>query len=231
MKLTRTLLTALLLAPLAAVHAADHATSIHEPFDTPFDAKRFLTPIPNKNTEVRDGSLWTRGSSGGKYPPMVYLTVQGKDLTISFRYRHLAKGGWLWFFVDGDDGFGSEEHMLRVKLLRDGVQLQIDAHSKDANHPMRQNTGRPADPKSGAYRLNEILPLEKVDLTANPWREVKLVFHGEEVTITVDGKTWSKTLKRANFNAAKRKLLWMQNGGNQGIELDDIHVTPTSPQP
>ncbi len=204
--------------------------SIHETFETPFDAMRFLTPIPNKNTEVRDGVLWTRGSSGGKYPPMVYLPVQGRDLTISFRYRHLAAGGMLWFFVDGDDGFGSEDHMLRVKLLRDGVQLQIDAHSKDANHPMRQNTDRPADPKSGAYRLNEILPLEKVDLTANAWREVKLVFHGEEVIITLDGTTWAKTLKRANFNAAKRKLLWMQNGGNQGIELDDIHVTPTITQ-
>jgi len=96
---------------------------------------------------------------------------------------------------------------------------------------MRQNNGRPADKKSGAYRLNEILPLEKVDLTANSWREVKLVFHGEKVSITVDDKTWSKTLQRANFNAGKRKLLWMQNGGQQGIELDDIHVTPTSPKP
>lgn len=205
--------------------------SIHETFDTPFDATRFLTPIPNKNTEVRDGVLWTRGSSGGKYPPMVYLPVQGKDLTISFRYRHLGAGGMLWFFVDGDDGYGSEDHMLRVKLLRDGVQLQVDAHSKDANHPMRQNTGRPADPKSGAYRLNEFLPLEKVDLTANTWREVKLVFHGEEAIITLDGKTWSKTLKRANFNAAKRKLLWMQNGGSEGLELDDIRVTPTITKP
>jgi len=219
------LLTALLLAPPAPLHAAEPAPSIHETFDAPFDATRFLTPIPNKNTEVRDGVLWTRGSSGGKYPPMVYLPVQGRDLTISFRYRHLAAGGWLWFFVDGDDGFGSEDHMLRVKLLRDGVQLQVDAHSKDANHPMRQNTGRPADPKSGAYRLNEILPLEKVDLTANLWREVKLVFRGDEVIIKLDGTTWSKTLKRANFNAAKRKLLWMQNGGNQGIELDEIRVT------
>jgi hypothetical protein len=221
---------ALLLAPLAVLHGAEPAVSIHEAFDTKFDAARFLTPIPNKNTEVRDGVLWTRGSSGGKYPPMVYLPVQGKDLTISFRYRHLAAGGWLWFFVDGDDGFGSEDHMLRVKLLRDGVQLQVDAHSKDPNHLMRQNTGRPADPKSGAYRLNEFLPLEKVDLTANTWREVKLVFHGEEILITLDDKAWSHTLKRANFNIAKRKLLWMQNGGNQGLELDDIHVTPTITQ-
>jgi hypothetical protein len=225
MKLT--LPTALFLAPLAALHAAEPAPSIHETFDIKFNATRFLTPIPNKNTEVRNGVLWTRGSSGGKYPPMVYFPVQGKNLTISFRYRHLAAGGSLWFFVDGDDGFGSEDHMLRVKLLRDGVQLQVDAHSKDANHPMRQNTGRPADPKSGAYRLNEFLPIEKVDLTANIWREVKLVFRGEEVIISLDGETWSKTLKRANFDVAKRKLLWMQNGGNQGIELDDIHITPT----
>jgi len=103
-----TLLTTLLLAPLLVLNAAEPAPSIHETFDAPFDAKRFLTPIPNKNTEVRDGVLWTRGSSGGKYPPMVYLPVQGKDLTISFRYRHLGAGGMIWFFVDGDDGFGSE---------------------------------------------------------------------------------------------------------------------------
>ena len=119
--------------------------------------------------------------------------------------------------------------MLRVKLLREGVQLQVDAHSKDANHPLRQGNGRPPDKKSGAYRLNEILPLEKVDLTANTWREVKLIFRGEEVIITLGGQTWSKTLKRANFNAAKRQLLWMQNGGEVGIELDDIQVTSTAP--
>lgn len=231
MKPSFAVLSVLLLAPLAALRAAEPASSIHETFDARFDPTRFLTPIPNKNTEVRDGVLWTRGSSGGKYPPMVYLPVQGKDLTMSFRYRHLAAGGWLWFFVDGDDGYGSEDHMLRVKLLRGGVQLQVDAHSKDANHPMRQNTGRPADPKSGAYRLNEFLPLDEVDLTANRWHEVKLVFRGEEVIITLDGDTWAKTLKRASFDAAKRKLLWMQNGGSQGIELDDIHITPTVTKP
>ncbi|MBL9114448.1 MAG: hypothetical protein JNJ83_05525 [Verrucomicrobiaceae bacterium] len=121
-------------------HAAE---PFRETFGPEFDAKRFLTPILNKNTSVRDGVLWTRGSSGGKYPPMVYLPVEGKDLTISFRYRHLAEGGWLWFFVDGDDGFGSEDHMLRVKLLREGIQLEVDAHSKDPNHPLRQNSRAP----------------------------------------------------------------------------------------
>ena len=204
------------------------AEPIRETFGPEFDAKRFLTPIPNKNTSVRDGVLWTHGSSGGKYPPMVYLPVEGKDLTISFRYRHLAAGGWLWFFVDGEDGFGSEDHMLRVKLLREGIQLEVDAHSKDPNHPLRQNSRAP-DKKSGAYRLNEILSLEKVDLSANTWRDVTLVFRGEEVQITLDGQTWSKTLTRPNFNAAKHKLLWMQNGGEAGIKLDDIQVSPTAP--
>jgi hypothetical protein len=219
----RRLLPALLL--LSATFAAE---PICEAFGPEFDAKRFLTPIPNKNTSVRDGVLWTHGSSGGKYPPMVYLPVEGKDLSISFRYRHLAVGGWLWFFVDGEDGFGSEDHMLRVKLLREGVQLEVDAHSKDPNHPLRQNSRAP-DKKSGAYRLNEFLPLEKVDLSANTWRTVKLVFRGEEVQITLDDKTWSRTLTRPNFNAGKKKLLWMQNGGEAGIELDDIVVTPTMP--
>lgn len=216
------------LPALLLLSASFAAEPIRETFGPEFDAKRFLTPIPNKNTSVRDGVLWTRGSSGGKYPPMVYLPVEGKDLTISFRYRHLAAGGWLWFFVDGEDGFGSEDHMLRVKLLREGIQLEVDAHSKDPKHPLRQNNRAP-DKKSGAYRLNEVFPLEKVDLSTNTWRTVKLVFRGEEVQIMLDGQTWSKTLTRSNFNAGKKKLLWMQHGGEAGIELDDIVVSPTMP--
>lgn len=201
----------------------------HENFDGDFDPGRFLTPIPNKNTSIRDGALWTRGASGGKYPPMVYLPVQGTDLTISFRYRHLGEGGWLWFFVDGDDGFGSVDHMLRVKLLRDGVQLQVDSHSLDANDPMRQKSERPADPVSHAYRLNEFLPMEKVDLSGSGWRKVQLIFKGETVIVNLDDKIWSRTLSRPCFNAAKRKLLWMQNGGEAGLEIDDITITPTDP--
>lgn len=225
------LFLAALLVTLSALQAADpEPSAIHETFGADFNAAHFITPVPNKNTEVRDGVLWTHGSSGGKYPPMVYLGVEGTDLTISFRYRHLGDGGMLWFFVDGDDGFGSEDHMLRVKLLRNAVQLEVDSHSKDEHHPLRQNS-RPADKVSGAYRLNEFLPVEKVDLARNVWREVKLVFLGEQVTISVDGGLWSKTLNRANFNAGKRKLLWMQNGGEKGIELDDIHVTATAPHP
>ena len=134
--------------------------------------------------------------------------------------------------VDGDDGYGGVDHMLRVKLLRDAVQLQVDAHSRDADHPLRQKPERPADPVSGAYRLNEFLPLEKVTmLPEGTWREVQLMFRGESVLITVDKTTWHQELKRPGFNAAKRKLLWMQNGGEQGIELDDIRVAPTSDAP
>jgi arylsulfatase A-like enzyme len=198
--------------------------SFSETFDE-FDPARFQTKIPNGNTQVRDGVLWTRGESGGKYPPMVYLGVEGKDLEISFRYRHLEDGGMVWFFVDGDDGFGSVDHMLRVKLNRTGVQLQIDSHSLDPNHPDRQNNGRPADRVSGAYRLNKKLPQEDVDLSANVWRQVKVVFQGDTVTISVDGEQWSTTLKQACFNATKRKLLWMQKGGEKGIEIDDVKVT------
>ena len=74
--------------------------------------------------------------------------------------------------------------------------------------------------------MNEILPKEPVDLGANDWREVKLVFRGDEAGLSVDGDRWQKTMKRANFNAAKRKLLWMQNGGVNGIEIDDVRVEP-----
>jgi len=213
------------LACLASLALAEPPLkTFHEDFGPAFDARRFTTPIPNKNSEVRDGVLWTRGSSGGKYPPMVYLPVAGRNMSLSFRYRHLSDGGWLWFFVDGDDGFGSVDHMLRVKLLRDGVQLQIDSHSKDPHHPQRQKQERPADPVSGAFRLNEFFPLEKADLSANTWRTVKLDFQGETVAISVDGALWSRSLVNPCFNQAKQKLLWMQNGGNAGIEIDDIHV-------
>ncbi|MBL6764101.1 MAG: hypothetical protein ISQ14_04030 [Verrucomicrobiae bacterium] len=228
MKPTPALLTALLLAPLDASHAADsprETFSVREDFGAGFDAKRFLTPIPNKNTIIRDGVMWTHGSSGGKYPPMVYLALAGKDLTMSFRYRHLGNGGMLWLFVDGDDGHGSVDHMLRVKILRNSVVLEVDAHSPDPKHPLRQNS-RPADPVSKVYRTNEYFPPEKVDLSANTWRTVKLVFNGDTVDMSVDGH-WSRRLTRANFDAQKRKLLWMQNGGEAGIEIDDVIVTPT----
>ncbi len=228
MKHTLTLLAALLLGPLALLHAADplpETFSVSEDFGTGFDAKKFLTPIPNKNTIIRDGVMWTHGSSGGNYPPMVYLALDGKDLTMSFRYRHLGAGGNLWLFVDGDDGYGSVDHTLRVKLLRNAVVLEVDAHSPDPQHPLRQNT-READAVSKVYRKNEFLKPEKVDLSANAWRTVKLVFKGDTVDISVDG-IWSRQLTRANFNATKRKLLWMQNGGEEGIEIDDVVVQPT----
>jgi len=220
----RPILGLILLLPLALVGSTE-TFSVSEDFGSTFDAKKFITPIPNKNTSIRDGVMWTHGASGGKYPPMVYLALAGKDLTMSFRYRHLDKGGMLWLFVDGDDGYGSVDHMLRVRLNRDSVVLEVDAHSLDPKHPLRQNTREP-DPVSKAYRTNEHFPAEKVDLADNEWRSVKLVFKGDTVDISVDGK-WKQTLKRPNFDATKRKLLWMQNGGEKGIEIDDVVVTPT----
>lgn len=197
---------------------------LSESFGPDFDPSVFLTKIPNTNTRVRSGVLWTRGESGGKYPPMVSLNVDGCDLKISFRYRHLEEGGMIWFFVDGDDGFGSVDHMLRMKLTRTGIQLQIDAHSLDADHPERQNKSRPADAVSGAYRLNKKFPQEDVDLRESRWHEVTIHFHGEEVAMTLDDKAWTKTLTHPSFQQRKQKLLWMQKGGEKGIELDDIHV-------
>ena len=217
--------TALLSALLLVGCATPETFSVREDFGPDFGAKKFLTPIPNKNTSIRDGVMWTRGSSGGKYPPMVYLALAGKDLTMSFRYRHLEKGGMLWLFVDGDDGYGSVDHMLRVRLNRDSVVLEVDAHTLDPKHPLRQNTRAP-DPVSKAYRTNEHFPAEKVDLSANEWRTVKLAFRGDTVDMSIDGQ-WTRTLQRPNFDATKRKLLWMQNGGAAGIEIDDVVVTPT----
>ncbi len=224
----RTRLAALVTGLVAAGAAADERVSnISENFE-PINLAHFSHPIPNQYTEVRNGVLWTRGSTGTAYPPMVFMPIEGKDLSISFRYRHLGDGGWLWFFVDGDDRHGSVDHLLRVKLLRDQIQLQVDAHSFDPEHPLRQKR-READPVSKTYRLNEILPPHRIDLTSDDWRTVTVVFHGEQAVISVDGGAWTETLTRPDFDAGKRKLLWMQNGGDKGIEIDDIRVTASLP--
>jgi hypothetical protein len=216
------------LLPVLVLAADENVTDFHETFE-PIELKRFLGPIPNKYTEVRDGVLWTRGSTGTPYPPMVFMPVEGKDLAISFRYRHLGDGGWLWFFVDGDDGYGSVDHLLRIKLLRDHIQLEVDGHSLDPDHPLRQKR-KEADPVSKAYRLNELLPPHKIDLAKSEWHTVMAEFHGDEVVMTLDGEKWKETLKRPYFDARKRKLLFMQNGGDAGIEIDDIRVSKAKPR-
>ncbi len=202
--------------------ATSETFSVHEDFGPAFDTKKFLTAIPNKNTSIRDGVMWTRGASGSKYPPMVYLALAGKDLTISFRYRHLGKGGMLWVFVDGDDGHGGTDHMLRIRLNRDSVVLEVDAHTFDPRHPLRQKNFPPL-PVSGSLRTNEFFAPEKVDLSANEWRTVRIIFKGDTADLSVDGK-WTRQLRRPNFDAPKRKLLWMQDGGEHGIEIDDVIV-------
>jgi len=58
---------------------------------------------------------------------------------------------------------------------------------------------------------------------------VKLVFCGEEVFIIVDGQTWSKTLTRPTSTPPSAIILWMQNGGESGVEQDDIQGTETTP--
>ncbi|MEZ6078915.1 MAG: hypothetical protein R3C56_25560 [Pirellulaceae bacterium] len=59
---------------------------------------------------------------------------------------------------------------------------------------------------------------------------MRVVFVGEQADISVDGGTWTQTLSRPCFNAAKRKLMWMQKGGEKGIEVDDIRVSPSAPR-
>ncbi|HRQ90827.1 MAG TPA: hypothetical protein PLA50_18705, partial [Bacteroidia bacterium] len=102
--------------------------------------------------------------------------------------------------------------------------LQVDGHTKDPAHPLRQKTGREADPVSGAWRTNEILPATKLDLSGTGWHEVKLVFSGETVKVSIDDTAWTETLSRPGFREQKRKLLWMQNAGKDTIEIDGIRV-------
>ncbi len=74
---------------------------------------------------------------------------------------------FIWFSVMTDDGFDSLDHLLRIKLLPTDAQLQIESHSRDPNHPERQNKDRSAEILGGAYRLSRMLPKKSVELTLN----------------------------------------------------------------
>ena len=226
-----------ILVQLLAIYPSTDLTAqapfeFSENFDN-FDPRRFQTKIPNQNSRIRKGVLWTHGESGGKYPPMIHLDltplkVENKDLEISFRFRFLQEDSLIWFFIDGDDGFGSVDHLLRVKLLPTGVQLQIDSHTLDANHPDRQNKDRPADKISAAFRLSQKLPKVLVELKTSQWHDVKVVFRSNTAAISVDDDAYSQTLRHNCFNTTKRKMLWMQKSGDEGIEIDDVVIRNTT---
>lgn len=216
------------LVAFAAASAADEPTDLLVTFEE-FDPALFQTPIPNEHTVVRDGALWTRGGPETGYPPMVFLPVRGRDLAISFRYRQLGDGEYVWLLVDGDDGFGGEDHQFRVKLLRDGVELQVDGHTLDAEDPAIQKFGGPRiDPVSGSYRTNELFPRERLDLSGDGWRQVQIVFSDDTAEVSLADPPWSTSIQRPGLRHAKTKLLWMLKGGAAGIELDDIRVQPTA---
>jgi len=206
----------------------------HEPFDK-VDPSRFLRFSPEYTT-IRNGAMWTRGHSGGKYPPFVGIPIDEIDCSISFRYRHLGDGKMLWLFIDGDDGFGGQDHMLRVALLRNSVRIQVDAHTKNPKDPKLlknlarrrkqspQKEDRPPDKVSGAYRVEERLKPEAVDLQDKNWHNLQLVFKGDRVVIRLDNNRWTKSLQRPGFAFRKNMLLFMLNGGESGIEIDDLKI-------
>ena len=206
----------------------------HEPFDK-VDPSRFLRFSP-KNTTIRNGAIWTRGESGGKYSPFVGIPIDEIDCSISFRYRHLGDGKMLWLFIDGDDGFGGQDHMLRVQLLRNAVRIQVDGHTKNPKDPKLLKTldlrrkqspekeDRPPDTVSGAYRVGEKLKPDAVDLQVKNWHNLELVFQGDSLVIRLDNNRWTKTLQRPGFAFRKNMLLFMLNGGESGIEIDDLKI-------
>ena len=187
--------------------------------------ERFST-FSAKNTTIRDGVMWTRGKSGKKYPPMVRVAIKEMDCTISFRYRFLGDKNLIWLFINGDDSFGGYDHILRVKLLTTGVAVQVDAHTKDPKELKlkKGETPRKPDKVSGAYRVQERLPMEKVNLNDNKWHELTLVFKKNTVSMSLDGKLWTKELTRPGFGFEKQGINWFLIGGEKGIEIDDLKV-------
>ncbi|MDF1819920.1 MAG: hypothetical protein P1U54_14900 [Immundisolibacteraceae bacterium] len=196
----------------------------HETFDT--YKPEIFTQFPEKNSEVLDSVLWTRGESGGKYPPTVAFPVQVTDGTFSFRFRHLGDGNMFWLFINGDDGYGGFDHVLRVKVTRKAISLQVDAHTMDPKGPNVQ-PGRKPDPKSGAYRAPEQLKPEMVEgLDDDGWHELELSFEDDTVEISLDGRNWKTELSSPGFAFEKQEFFLFLSGGEAGIEIDDLKITP-----
>jgi len=215
---------------LGAIEKSDKAPfKGHITFDH-IKSERFST-FSEKNTTLKNGILWTRGKGGKKYPPMVRFPIKEKDCTISFRYRFLGENNSIWMFINGDDSFGGYDHILRVKLLSTGVAISVDAHTKDPKQ-LKVKKGkkqRKPDKLSGAYRMSEKLPMEKVNLKDNKWHELTLVFKDNTVSMSLDEKLWTKELTRPGFGFEKQGINWMLNGGEKGIEIDDLKVISKAP--
>ena len=206
----------------------------HETFDN-LSEKRFIK-FSKKNSEIKNGVLRTHGKSGSKYPPQVEIPIDEMDCTISVRFRHLGEGNLLYLFIDGDDGFGGQDHMLRVRINRNSVRVQVDNHTKDPKDPKLLKSiartkkinpnkkERPADSISGAYRVPEMLKPNMLDLKDAKWHELKLLFKKDTVSISIDEKLWTKTLKRPGFAFKKDEILFMFDGGDKGIEIDDLKI-------
>lgn len=219
---------ALLLLACHSAHALEKHDKApiegHETFDT--HKPEIHTQFPEKNSEVRDGVLWTRGESGQKYPPTVAFPVQLTDGTFSFRFRHLGDGNMFWLFINGDDGFGGFDHVLRVKVTRKAVSPQVDAHTMDPKGPNVQ-PGRKPDATSGAYRAPEQLKPEMVEgLDDDDWHELELSFEGDTVEIALDGRHWKTKLSRPGFAFEKQEFFLFIDGGEAGMEFDDLKITP-----
>tara|TARA_R110002096_G_scaffold74283_20_gene176141 strand:+ start:1077 stop:1760 length:684 start_codon:yes stop_codon:yes gene_type:complete len=223
----RIILTAAILFASQALTALEkHDKAPIQGHETFADYKpEIFTQFPTKNSEVRDGVLWTRGESGGKYPPTVGFPIAETDCALTFHYRHLGDGNMIWLFINGDDGFGGFDHILRVKLTRNSVGLQVDSHTKDPNHPDLQADRNP-DATSGAYRVSEkLIPDPIEDLDDDEWHELKMVFEGNTVKITLDGRHWKTELTRPGFAFEKQEIALFLAGGEKGIEIDDLKVT------
>jgi hypothetical protein len=116
------------------------------------------------------------------------------------------------------------------------VHIQVDAHTKNPKDPMLlktiaqrrkqrpQEKDRPPDTVSGAYRVSEKLKPEAVDLQDKNWHNLQLVFKGDRVLIRLDNNRWTKSLQRPGFAFRKNMLLFMLNGGESGIEIDDLKI-------
>ena len=184
-----------------------------------------FSKFDKNHSQIRNGVVYTKGRGTKKYPPSLGIPIKETDCAITFKYRQLGDGKAIIFFINGDDSFGGFDHTFRIYLLRNGIKLQVDAHTKNKNElsEKQKQRNRPPNKTSGAYRNCEARPFKKVNLNDDKWHTVEIVFKGKNVKVSLDGKL-VESLDRRGFAFEKNELYFMQDGGEKGLELGHFNI-------
>ncbi len=233
MKLTLTLLTALLLAPLAALHAADAPklepilsnrgdVIFSDSFDGPM--KPEWQPSMKTRFAIADGTLNGQPATAedqakahdkkhdGKSPG-IQLTVPMTDCIVHYAFKISDKiTAQRLVFNDGTSVAGTG-HISSLQLhLRTGASLS-----------KKKNTKKEGD-------ADEVLASNEWEPKPGQWYHVLQEMRGEEVVVQIEGGP-TLIAKHPRFATAKTWLSLSTWGSGGTVSYDDVQIWKAEPNP